>query len=67
MKAHKNVCLGEKEYRCSMCESKYCRPALLRDHVIAVHQKVELKCPKCGKDIVYKSNLQRHLKNCIGN
>ncbi|KAH3837977.1 hypothetical protein DPMN_111382 [Dreissena polymorpha] len=66
MKMHAKICSGKKENCCSICGVKYMEPRSLKEHVRAVHQKLELKYSKCGKPIKYRPNLHRHEKKCKG-
>ncbi|KAH3863511.1 hypothetical protein DPMN_026500 [Dreissena polymorpha] len=66
MKMHAKICSGKKENCFSICGVKYREPRSLKEHLRAVHQKLELKCSKCRKPIKYRPNLHRHEKKCKG-
>jgi len=53
---------GEKNYTCTICNSKYYKSSHLKRHIQNVHFKLRLmKCEFCGSDFVRKETYRAHI------
>merc|ERR1712168_376363 len=53
--------INTSHVRCRICGSDFSTAALLKQHVLDIHDKVKpLKCPKCDYKCAFKSELRIH-------
>lgn len=58
---HKKKHLGDKPFKCELCEKTFVRRDFLDNHMEQVHKNKKSKCEKCGKLFSRKDVLKRHL------
>ncbi|XP_046347875.1 uncharacterized protein LOC124128451 isoform X5 [Haliotis rufescens] len=54
---------GKTVWLCPVCRKEFNRPDYVRQHKIAIHDKLSRQCV-CGKAYMYPQSLQRHKKQC---
>ncbi|XP_067669372.1 uncharacterized protein [Haliotis asinina] len=54
---------GKTVWLCPVCKKEFNRPDYVRQHKIAIHDKLSRQC-LCGKAYMYPQSLQRHKKQC---
>ena len=55
---------SEKAFKCSKCDAIYEKQDSVRRHFHLVHGNKKFKCETCNKMFVFKTDLDRHVKNC---
>ena len=57
---------GEKQFKCSNCETVFEKQDNVRRHFHVVHEEKKFKCDKCSKMFSFSGSLRKHLKICNG-